>query len=223
MIRIIVVCEGQTEREFCRDVLGPWLFQRGIVVQYPLIKHTGGGIAKWSRLKQQIENHLKSDTTAFVTTFIDFYGITEKHKFPNFSELAGENTPTRVDRIQEAMKMELDDAIQFRFLPYIQLYEFEALLFANVDVIFDNLSDEMTDGEELNRIVADFPNPEEINNSYETAPSKRLSRIINGYNKVVYGAMLAEEIGTEVIMERCHRFRSWVECVLALNENYQEE
>ena len=216
MIRIIIVCEGQTEREFCRDVLSPWLFQRGMIAQYPIIKHTGGGIVKWSRLKHQLENHLKSDKAAFVTTFIDFYGITERHKFPTFTQLASENTATRVDRIQEAMKAELDDAIQYRFLPYIQLYEFEALLFANVDVIFDNLSDEMTDGEELNRIVASFPNPEEINNSPDTAPSKRLSKIINGYSKVVYGAMLAEEIGMETIMDKCPRFRNWVEDILAL-------
>lgn len=156
----------------------------------------------------------------FVTTFIHFYGISAKHKFPAFTQLAGENTPARVNRIQEAMKAELEDAIRYRLLPYIQLYEFEALLFANVDVIFENFSDEMTDSKELNCIVAKFPNPEEINNSYETAPSKRLSRIINGYNKVVYGAMLAEEIGMETIMDRCPRFRNWIERILALVEEY---
>ncbi|MFK8164730.1 MAG: DUF4276 family protein [Lewinella sp.] len=224
MIRIIIVCEGQTEREFCRDVLGPWLLRRGVIAQYPIIKHTGGGIVKWERLKQQLEHHLKSEKSAYVTTFIDFYGITERHKFPGFGQLPGENTLKRVARIQEAMNADLEEAIRYRFLPYIQLYEFEALLFSNVGVIFDNFSaEEMTDSEELNRIVAAFHNPEEINNSYETAPSKRLSKIIVGYNKVIYGAMLAEEIGLETIMDRCPGFKNWVDRILTLATVVQEE
>jgi hypothetical protein len=56
------------------------------LLQTPLIKKSGGGIVSWKYLKQQIETHLKKDTTAFVTTFIDYYGTHEKHEFPNWTK-----------------------------------------------------------------------------------------------------------------------------------------
>lgn len=40
-----------------------------------------------------------------------------------------------------------------------------------------------------------YENPEMINNGRETSPSHRLMRIIRGYNKIVYGDILASAIG----------------------------
>lgn len=58
MKRVIIVCEEETEREFCRNVLAPHLIPHNIFIQAPLIKRTIGGIVRWSILKKEIETHL---------------------------------------------------------------------------------------------------------------------------------------------------------------------
>lgn len=42
MKRIIVVCEGPTEKEFCQDILLPHFQKLNIVIEAPLIKQSGG-------------------------------------------------------------------------------------------------------------------------------------------------------------------------------------
>ena len=54
-------------------------------------------------------------------------------------------------------------------------------------------------------------NPEDINDSPETAPSKRMQKLIHGYNKVVYGVSLIEYIGIDIILRKCPHFREWIE------------
>jgi len=75
MKRIIIICEGQTEIEFCQDILYPHFNAQNIYPQALTIKKSGGGIVSWPALKRQIEGHLRQDPKVFVTTFIDFYGI----------------------------------------------------------------------------------------------------------------------------------------------------
>ncbi|MDE6009640.1 MAG: DUF4276 family protein [Muribaculaceae bacterium] len=57
-------------------------------------------------------------------------------------------------------------------------------------------------------------NPEDINSAPETAPSKRLIRIIPDYDKVLYGIIVALEIGLPTMLEKCLRFRAWVEVLI---------
>ena len=90
MKRVIVICEGETEKEFCIKLLTPHFVSKNIFIQSPLIKKTMGGIVKWSELKKQILLHLKNDQTAFVTTLIDYYGVYKKHQFPHWEECIAE-------------------------------------------------------------------------------------------------------------------------------------
>ncbi len=46
MERIIIICEGPTEEEFCKKTLTPYFQKQQIYVQSPLIKHSNGGIVK---------------------------------------------------------------------------------------------------------------------------------------------------------------------------------
>ena len=212
MQRIIIVCEGPTEQEFCKDVLQPYFLAQNILIETPTIKKSGGGIVIWKTLQNQIENHLKQDPSAFVTTFIDYYGINSKLKFPNWDDAkAIVDINDRISFLEQSMKEQLTESIRFRFLPYIQLHEFEGLLFNNIEV-FDNqiAPNEFTDYIELAKTIAENPNPELINDGKETAPSKRLLRLIKGYNKPVYGAILAEAIGLERLRHKCPRFNQWI-------------
>jgi Domain of unknown function (DUF4276) len=212
MKRIIIVNEGQTEQEFCKDLLSPHFLRQNILINYPTIKKTGGGIVAWETLKQQIETHLKQDPTAFVTTLIDYYGINGKLKFPKWEEakeIVDKND--RMSFLEEAMKALIDPKLSHRFIPYIQLHEFEGLLFCNIDVFKTQIApNEFRDFNELIKTIQDNPNPELINEGKTTAPSKRLESYIKGYNKPVYGSILAEAIGLSHIRSKCPRFNHWI-------------
>jgi hypothetical protein len=218
MSRIIIIGEGQTEQAFCNNVLQPYFNQRNIYIQNPTIKKTMGGIVKWNVLKKQIETTLYEDPTAIVTTLIDYYGLYERHKFPNWE--VAERNPIKTERmeiLEMGMRNDLLQGIQNRFIPYIQLHEFEGLLFSDIRVFDNNFEkDEFLDYEYLIETIDRHPNPEDINNSIESAPSKRLAKIIRGYYaenenlKVLYGSLLAHDIGIRTIMDKCPRFNAWI-------------
>lgn len=209
MKRLIVICEGQTEIEFCKDVLFKHFFNKKIVIQTPLIKKSGGGIVTWATLKKQIELHLR-EKDVFVTTFIDYYGIPDNYNYPSWDaskKIIDRNS--RMDFLENAMKNSVN---QNRFIPYIQLHEFEGLLFNNIDIFDQNFNpSELNTRQELVNILNTYPNPELINDSPINAPSKRLKRIIFGYSKIVFGSILAEEIGLNNIRQKSPRFHNWID------------
>lgn len=212
MKRLIIICEGPTEEEFCMKVLYPYFQMHNIYIQSPLIKRSNGGIVRWELLKKQIENHLRQDTATYVSLLIDYYGIHQKFEFPGWeAALSIVDKKERLDFLEKTMSEAIDEKLSFRFIPYMQLHEFEGLLFNNIEV-FNQLftEDEILDRKELENIFKGVENPEMINNSLETAPSKRLMRIIKGYNKVVFGNILAEAIGLENIKSKCPRFNHWI-------------
>ena len=213
MKRVIIICEGPTEQEFCTDVLTPYFFTKDILIQAPLIKKSGGGIVPWETLKKQVENHLKQEPEAIVTTLIDYYGIPENYNYPGWNE--ARITPDkslRMNLLENAMHQSISGNWQHRFVPYIQLHEFEGLLFNDVKIFKGNFTqDEFVDFNDFEEIFNQFPNPEEINDGANSAPSKRLLYHIKGYNKIVYGALLATEIGITRIKEKCPRFNHWIE------------
>jgi hypothetical protein len=55
-----------------------------------------------------------------------------------------------------------------------------------------------------------FATPEEIDNSPETAPSRRVSDVVPGYQKPLMGVLAAQEIGIETIRRECPFFASWI-------------
>lgn len=212
MKRIIIVCEGETEQEFCKDVLQPHFLSRNILIEHPTIKKSGGGIVAWESLKKQIDNHLKQDSTAFVTTFIDYYGINGKLKFPKWDEskdIVDKNE--RLSFLEQSMKELIGSSFNYRFIPYIQLHEFEGLLFNNMEVFNAQIApNEFRNYDKLVKTIQEYPNPELINDGKTTAPSKRLQNLIIGYNKPVYGSILADSIGLPRIRAKSPRFNNWI-------------
>ncbi len=53
-------------------------------------------------------------------------------------------------------------------------------------------------------------NAELINEGHETAPSKRILKVIPEYNKVSVGAMLTELEGIIALKEKCKHFGDWI-------------
>ncbi|MCB0456722.1 MAG: DUF4276 family protein [Flavobacteriaceae bacterium] len=212
MKRIIMICEGPTEQAFAKTNLQVPFLNKNIILQTPLIKASRGGIVKWQKLKDQIYTHLISEPDAFVTTFIDYYGMYAKYQFPGWDaahKILEKNS--RMDSLEQAMLGSIEPKLQYRFIPYLQLHEFEGLLFNDIEVIKNQIpSEDLVGIAELEQTFADYPNPEMINNNKTTSPSHRLERIISGYNKIVYGDIISEAIGLDRIKAKSPRFNNWI-------------
>jgi hypothetical protein len=85
-------------------------------------------------LKKDILLHLKQDQTAYCSTMLDFYGLGEG--FPGTPVPAHLASIAKVRHIEQAIKADICAMIpgfrpDVRLLPYIQLHEYEGLLFSH--------------------------------------------------------------------------------------------
>ncbi len=219
MTRVLIICEGSTERDFVKKIVSPYLLGFGINVSSPILGRPGkkGGDVKEARILGDITTLLQSDKNALCTTFFDFYGM--KSDVPGKGKVKSNNTHKEKkqiveDAIFEAVKEKAGDTAARRFKPYIQMYEFEGLLFSNIKKMSSRLSD--GDSKVEQKIQSEFgkileeKSPEEINDSKETAPSKRIEKMVFGYSKTADGIPLAEDIGLKEIREKCPLFDAWV-------------
>lgn len=214
MKRVIIICEGPTEQEFCLEVLGVELAKHGVYVETPLIKQSHGGIVAWDAIKRQILKHLQ-EGEVYVSMLVDYYGIKEQFAFPSWEE--ANHIADKAERIHfllDKMAEDIPEQYRYRFIPYIQLHEFEGLLFSDVAAFLNSFDRSEINYEELLSVAETFGNPELINNSPKTAPSKRLMEAIPDYNKVIFGNCIAMDIGLKKIREKCPLFNEWVESLI---------
>lgn len=212
MTRVYIICEGQTEETFINEVLAPIFLRHEIYLLPRLIGKLGhqGGNVKYQRVLRDIKMFLL-DQNAYCSTFFDFYGLDEK--FPGKQEaiLAGGNSASKQNifhsKFMEQLALDINPLLLQRFIPYVQMYEFEGLLFSSPDKLANNLNMEVTPFYE---ICQQFTNPEDINNSQSTAPSKRIISLCPSYDKVIQGNIVALEIGLDQIMTSCQLFVAWV-------------
>lgn len=220
MIRIHVICEGQTEEMFINEVLAPAFHHLGIYLVPALIGKPGhkGGNFRFERLLTDLEKRLLGDRQAYCTTFFDFYGLPEA--FPGKAEASNKETMDgKADCLLEAMveklRQKLGDEAMRRFIPYVQMYEFEGLLFSCPKGLALGINQPALE-DKLLRIRNEFGTPETINNSPITAPSKRLLKLYEGYEKPLHGSLAAIEIGLPAIRSQCTRFDAWLRHMEAL-------
>ena len=195
MIRLAIGVEGETEEEFVKRVLATHLTRNGINAQPVLMM----GDVTVERLASEMAHLFWSHD--YVTSLVDFYGFRRK----------GDVTP---NQLQERINSEVNRKIsrdwnESRVFSYVQQYEFEGLLFSDVDA-FDTCVDlPVSATAELRRIRSQFETPEHINDDPMTAPSKRILSLIPKYHKRVDGPIVAESIGLNTIRGQCRRFNSW--------------
>ena len=211
MKRIYIIVEGQTEAEFVNQCLSPYLSMTYEMYDVrPILLQTSpghkGGDMKFERFKWNAERFLKQEKNILLSSFIDFYRL---HKdFPGYEEAKSIlDVRERVLFLELEMQKQITDR---RFLPYIQLHEFEALLFS--DKVWIKIIPDIppTNQAKLEQIINQYPNPELINGGAETAPSKRLLKLIPGYQKTLHGPYIAMEIAIPKIREKCPRFDEWL-------------
>lgn len=212
MKRVLVLVEGQTEERFVKDVVGPHLESKGIVA-IPKLATTKrvkrgpdfkGGITDYQKVENDLRRLLGDTGAVSVTTFIDYYGLPSD--FPGYSTRPAGPPLARVRHVEQAWSAKIGHS---RFRPFIMLHEFEALVFVSPKEVCRAFHQPkaMPDVEGIRRA---FPTPEEINDNPVTAPSKRLERLFEGYEKPLHGPLVTQRVGLEALRAECPHFNDWV-------------
>ena len=205
MKRLCIICEGQTEREFVKNLLVPHLQTFGIYAHPSLLKarpgQRGGGNVSVLGLGEHIRN--KYHNVNFITTLVDYYG---------FKNIKGRSKKQLEQDILNQAQSLIGQRFNAHYVrPYVQMHEFEALLFSDIskfELLRDNWNNKSQT--QLRQICNRFKTPEDINNSAQTAPSKRLDDIFPGYSKISDGLLIAEDIGLAKIRQACPLFNNWI-------------
>lgn len=218
MIRIVFIVEGATEISFVDKIITPHLIALGynisITAQTIVTnrkQHKKGGVSSYGKYKNEVIRTF-SQGNVIVTTLIDFFKLPTD--FPGFT-----TDSTKINEIETAI---FQDIGEHNFIPYIQRHEIEALMFSSIEG-FELVLDDDEQLKQLEGIMLAYPNPEDINNSPETAPSKRIGKVfehngIGKYHKTTDGEMIFEMIGIDIILEKCPRFRDWIAKIIKLIE-----
>jgi hypothetical protein len=168
-------------------------------------------------VRKDIVNHLKNDRECFSTTMVDYYALPGDGDgaWPGrqaASMLPFKEKAARVESsVFEDVCRELETAhYNCRFLPYIVIHEFEGLLFSDCQMLAAAIGRPDL-GPRFQAIRDKFPNPEEINDSPTTAPSKRVLDILPSYQKPIMGTLAAIGIGLQTIRTQCPHFGEWLD------------
>ncbi len=217
MKRLVIIAEGETEESFVNNILCPYFCSKGLynTIQCFKTKHSHGGISKYSYIKKDILNTIY-EKDVVVSMMIDFYRLPSD--FPGFNDLKATQThQEQANLLETRIKKDLEDSqnqLFHNFIPYIQLHEFEALVFASISGIDSLFERSEMDYNGLMNVIQQYPNPEDINNHPDTAPSVRLKKLISGYNKVLHGIDIINTVGMAELLVKCPRFKTWIESMV---------
>ena len=211
---VFVVCEGQTEETFVRDVLAPAFYPQlnliGQLIQTSQVQK-GGGLS-YERVLRHLRNTLRRPSAPFVTTLFDLYQLDTD--FPGRREATGKPLEQRLNLLNTGLHRAVVAAAGCqpnRFLPYIQPYEFEALLFSDVPTL-TALEVGWSGAGKLQAIRDSAETPEHINDGPTTKPAAHLERHLTqpGYRKTLHGPIAVSLIGLPKIEQECRYFAAWL-------------
>ena len=221
-MRLLVHVEGETEETFVNEVLAPHLYGAGyssvaarkIGSAQPRKKR--GGARPWRTVKKGILHHLSDDRASVSTTMVDYYGLPtgKSTQWPGRVEAKSKPFSARADTVQQAIEQDVRDGMSgdfnpSRFIAYVSMHEFEALLFSDCDAFAQSIGLPAV-APELQRVRDLFDDPEQIDDSRETAPSKRILHLIPTYHKVAMGSVAIQDIGLHNIRSQCPNFHHWL-------------
>ena len=210
--KILILVEGLTEEKFVKDIVYPYFQSKGLycipkIATTKMVKNGPnfkGGIVSYEKTKKDIM-FLLEDTNAIVTTMIDYYGFSNLVPFRD--SIKGNNCFERVKFTEVLFKKDINSD---RFIPYLQLHEFEAMTFVSPKEIANTMV-EISKEKQVFEIKSHFNSPEEINDNPETIPSRRLKNIFKSYQKTLHGPLITKRIGIEAIRKECKHFNDWLE------------
>jgi len=212
---VVAIVEGRTEQIFVRDHLAAYLGARGVY----MTAQQQGGVGSWKSVRGDILDTLwEWHGKCVCTTMFDYYAMP--------TDWPGRTAASKMPQAQKGRHVEqalLDDlaahaGADFRrelFIPYVQVHEFEAILFAGVTTMATALAEVCRrSADDLNSafqtILDESGQAEAINDSYDTCPSRRITGLVRAYNKTVHGPIIAGRIGLDTIRAACPHFGQWL-------------
>lgn len=220
MKQVMILAEGQTEEAFVNKVLAPYFHKKNIYLNTTMIctrkvrgtRRFRGGLSSYNQVKRDIENLLKSTHFDLVTTFLDYYGLPFNFPGQDF-QIETDDCYKKVAHLESSFSQDISHD---KFKPFIMLHEFEAMIFCDIDSLSGFFPEKRMNLDRLRGVATQFVSPEEINNSPETAPSKRLLLELNGYDKTLHGPIATQEIGIDKIREMCPHLNDWLNYIESL-------
>lgn len=218
---INIIAEGSSEEAFVNDVLVHHFAQMNKFVSVRKIetgwdrinnKPAKGGLLKYIKLRNDILRWIQSDRgkqDTWYTTFVDLYAFPKDSLSPYTPQLQTIVNPyQKITALEAAIAQDINHP---NFIPYVQLHEFEALLMVEPDRLLGMYPDGQTGITRLKRDINGM-NPEEINESPQTAPSKRIIQHLPDYEgqKAQVGPMVAQDIGLNLLRQKCPHFNEWI-------------
>ena len=225
MIRLYFYVEGQTEQEYAARVLRPHLAGFGVQVMGAVLAASGrkhghvsrGGGRRYQPMRKDLGNLLRQDAHADArfTTMFDLYAMHDG--FPGWDEAEKQRhiPHERVLTLERAFAADVADR---RFIPHIQLYEFETILLCepgHFALVYEKADDGIA---ALRAAAAAATSPELVNDNEATAPSKRIIAQFPQYTKqkTTVGVELAECVGIDTTRRLCTHFDRWLKTLESL-------
>ena len=209
MARVLILVEGYTEELFIKRILAPYLLPHNVFPQVTII-HTRkvqdaadfkGGRVTWGKVSPLLKRLLNDRDAALVTTFFDYYGL---HKdFPKSKTGDGYK---KVLELEVWVKQKFSD---LRLHPYFFLHEFEAMMIVRPDELASQ-TDRPDILSKLQEVRSGCSSPEEINDHPDTAPSRRIGKLIPNYKKTGHGIAVIQNVGLDAIRAECPHFNEWL-------------
>lgn len=219
-VTVNIVVEGPSERNFLNSVVAPHLGVAGVFILPSVVGSPGhkGGCIKFERVLTDIENYLKQRPDTLVSTMVDYFrldvhwpGMLQIQERLNSGETISLSEKAEVlhRATFNAVQAKLPEIafLEKRFVPYIQMHEFEALLFSDGDVLAERMG---ISPSRIEAVIAEYDTPEHINMDPEKAPSKRIEQLAGKYKKVRQSLPIAQEIGLSKMRQQCQLFNQWL-------------
>ena len=222
MARLLIHVEGETEETFVNEVLASHLYSRGYArVSARLLGNTRqrarrGGIRAWPAVRKDIVAHLEKDPGCLATTLVDYYALpkTGQRAWPGRDAAGQLPFARKAETVEEALAQDVCEKLgpgfnRGRFVPFVMMHEFEGLLFSDCERFALGIGHPEL-ASEFQAIRDAFLSPEEINDSPITAPSKRVEKLLPGYEKPLLGNLAILEIGLHAVRRECPHFQDWL-------------
>ena len=190
VVRLHMIVEGQTEETFVKTMLVEYLGYHNIVVDVRLVETSRrkatiyrGGMTNYPKARKDLERWMKEDgnSDAHFTTMFDLYRLPDD--FPEYD--ASKINMDPYDRVDKFFKAHLQEtSITPGLFWYIQLHEFEALLFSEPAQFHVVFVEERQAVRNLQSVREGFKSPELIDDGATTAPFETISSRRSRHTKV---------------------------------------
>ncbi len=218
MKRLYLTVEGQTEQEFAIGVLQGHLAGFNVFLTRPRLTGlhsrrrgripSGGLLHTFGHTLRDIRIWLREDQSddARFSMMVDLYHL--PHDFPGHDAgMARQTGWEQAEVLEQSLSEAVGDA---RFIPYLQVHEFEALVLTDAARIEGLYPARAVGISQLHDECQAYKSPEDINHGHQSHPKARIFQRVPEYDENVAGPLLAHDIGVSRLREACPHFGRWL-------------